>query len=442
MRILSITAGAAGMYCGSCLRDNALAAELLARGHDVTLLPIYTPTLTDEPNMSAPRVFFGGISVYLQQHLWLFRQLPAFADRLWDSVPALRAATSRKSIATDARLLGDLTISMLQGLEGRQAKEFRKLIDWLKGEPPPDIIQLPNSLLISLAEPLRTVLDRPVCCTLQGEDLFLETLPAAPRERALSLIREQARQVDMFLAVSDFYACKMASYLGIARTRVRTVPLGIRLDGFAPRREYRGLFGATGYTVGFLGRISPEKGLHRLADAYLRLRARGALAGARLEAAGYLAAEHRGYLADIEHRFASAGLQAEFSYRGAPDRDGKMAFLRSLDLFSMPATYDEPKGLPVIEAMAAGIPVVQPRRGSFIEIVERTGGGLLVPPDDLDALGDAIQQVSADPSLAGRLGRAGRTGVERLYTAMTMADAAVAAFEEVIADRRSRLKVV
>ena len=68
MKILSITAGAAGMYCGSCFRDNALAVELLARGHDVTLLPLYTPTSTDETNVSRDRVLFGGISIYLQQH--------------------------------------------------------------------------------------------------------------------------------------------------------------------------------------------------------------------------------------------------------------------------------------------------------------------------------------------------------------------------------------
>ena len=74
------------MYCGSCLRDNALAAELIARGHDVTLLPVYTPTLTDEPNVSAGRpVFFGGISVYLQQHFAFFRHTPWLLDRLWDS---------------------------------------------------------------------------------------------------------------------------------------------------------------------------------------------------------------------------------------------------------------------------------------------------------------------------------------------------------------------
>ncbi|NOT60097.1 MAG: glycosyltransferase family 1 protein, partial [Acidobacteria bacterium] len=64
MRILYFTAGAAGMYCGSCLRDNALATELMRQGHDVTLVPLYTPTLTDEPNVSQEKVLFGGISVY------------------------------------------------------------------------------------------------------------------------------------------------------------------------------------------------------------------------------------------------------------------------------------------------------------------------------------------------------------------------------------------
>src|ERR1700704_5239636 len=146
MRILSITAGAAGMYCGSCWRDNALAAELIAQGHDVILLPLYTPTLTDEVNVSADRVFFGGISVYLQQKLPLFRKLPRFVDRLWDSVYALRAA-SKNSIATSPQWLGELTVSMLKGEDGNQKKEFGKLLDWLKDEAAPDVVSLPNSLL-------------------------------------------------------------------------------------------------------------------------------------------------------------------------------------------------------------------------------------------------------------------------------------------------------
>src|ERR687894_2039304 len=142
MKILSFTAGAGLMYCGSCLRDNALAAELIRRGHDVLLMPVYTPTLTDEPNVSSGRVFFGGISVYLEQHSALFRRTPRLLDRLWDSKLALKLAT-RGSIQTSPRVLGELTVSMLRGEEGNQRKEFEKMLDWLKTEPPFDIVSLP-----------------------------------------------------------------------------------------------------------------------------------------------------------------------------------------------------------------------------------------------------------------------------------------------------------
>ena len=161
MRILSITAGAAGMYCGSCLRDNGLAVELLARGHDVTLLPLYTPTTTDETNVSRDQVLFGGISIYLQQHLALFRHTPRFLDKWWDSPGVIRTLAGR-SVSTDPKLLGDLMISMLEGRRGVLRKEFDKLLEWLADEPAPDVINLPNSLLIGLAGPLREALKRPI----------------------------------------------------------------------------------------------------------------------------------------------------------------------------------------------------------------------------------------------------------------------------------------
>ena len=128
VNILSITAGAAEMYCGSCLRDNALAAALIARGHQVTLLPIYTPTVTDEPNMSAGRrVFFGGISVYLQQHFSIFRHTPWLLDRIWDAPSVIKRFAAR-SIDVDPRMLGALTVSTLKGEGGYQRKEVEKLV--------------------------------------------------------------------------------------------------------------------------------------------------------------------------------------------------------------------------------------------------------------------------------------------------------------------------
>lgn len=431
MRILQITAGAARMYCGSCLRDNALAAELLARGHDVALLPFYTPTLTDERNVSRERVFFGGISLYLQQHSALFRHTPRLLDRLWDSRLALKLASMR-AIPTSPVLLGEMTVSMLKGEEGNQAKELKKLIDWLAGQPPFDIVSLPYTLLLGLARPLGEALGRPVACTLQGEDLFLKNLPEPYRSESLELIRAQVRHVDVFIAVSDFYGEHMPGYLSIPREKLRVVPLGINLEGYEMRRAPEAGRPAT---IGYFARVAPEKGLHLLAESYIRLRETGSLVESRLEVAGYLGPEHAAYLKRVEDRLAERGLAGEFNYRGVLDRRGKIDFLRGLAVLSVPASYDEPKGIFLLEALACGVPVVQPRRGAFTEIVERTRGGLLVAPDDVESLAEGIASVLNDPATAERLSEEGYAGVRRHYNVGLMAGRTLDVFEEVLSDR-------
>ncbi len=429
MRILSITAGAAGMYCGSCFRDNALAAELIARGHDVELVPVYTPTRTDEPNVSRHRVLFGGISVYLQHHLALFRRLPRVLDRVWDT-PAVISAFANKSVTTDPSLLGGLTISMLQGTRGVLRREFDKLLEWTRDEPAPDVINLPNSLLIAMAAPLRAAFGRPVCCTLQGEELFLNGLPAAYREQALALIREQVPQVDRFIAVSEYCARFMEQFLAIPPSRISVVPLGISLKGYAAAGSGRP---DSTFRIGYFARLAPEKGLHVLADAYARFRRRAPHASARLEAAGYLAPAHAEYLARVRRALHEASVGEEFTYHGAVDRDGKLAFLRALDVLSVPATYDEPKGMFLLEAMGSGIPVVQPRRGAFVEIVERTGGGVLVEPDDPRALADALFELWEQRASLAALGKRAFDGVRAHYTIAHSADRLIDVYRDVAA---------
>ena len=303
MKILYLTAGAAGMYCGSCLRDNALATELLQQGHEVTLLPLYTPTLTDEPNVSADKVFFGGISVYLEQHSALFRHTPRWLDKLWDSRFALKAA-AKSSIAVDPAALGELTISMLKGEHGHQRKEIDKLLDWLATQQQPDIVDLQNSMLSGLAKPLKESLGRPLVSTLQGEDLFLNNLHEPYRGEALRLIRENARYIDAFIAVSEYYANFMAEYLAIPPDKIHVVRLGINLKDYPPKQHHEH---SDVFRVGYFARIAPEKGLHLLADAYRQLRQREDFGPARLDAAGYLAPEHRPYLEEIQRQMAVAG---------------------------------------------------------------------------------------------------------------------------------------
>ena len=419
-----MTAGAAGMYCGSCLRDNALAAELKSRGHDVLLVPLYTPTLTDEPNVSEPRVFFGGINVYLQQHAGFFRRAPALLDKLLDSSWLIKAVTSG-SFSTDPRSLGELTVSTLKGEDGFQRKEFDKLLQWLVIEPPPDVIQLPNALLASLAKPLRRELKRPVHCTLQGEDLFLDGLPDMHRRASIALIRENAAFVDRFTAVSEYYATFMSKYLTIEPDKIDVVPLGINLDGFAQRIASPD----RPFTVGYLARIAPEKGLHALCDAYVRFRQRPGVAHAQLEVAGYMASDRQGYLREAERRLEAAGLGGEFHYRGLLDREQKIAFLRNLDVFSVPTVYVEPKGLFLLEAMACGVPVIQPNHGAFPEMIAKTSGGVLVEPDNADRLADAIYNLWNDPARRAELGANGFDGVRRHYSIGRSADRMLEVYE-------------
>ncbi len=415
------------MYCGSCLRDNALATALLSLGHDVTLLPIYTPTRTDEQNVSDERVFFGGISVYLEQYVPLFRKSPRWIHRLFDWKPLLELA-SRRSISTSPKMLGEMTVSMLKGEDGYQRKEIEKLTEWARHEPPPDIISLPYSLLISLAQPIKAALNRPVVCTLQGEDLFLEGLQEPYRSQSLQLIRDGIKHVDAFISVSEYYAQFIPGYLGIPREMIHVVPLGINVEGYESRKRDS----AQPFTIGFFARIAPEKGLHVLAKTYRELRSSGRLPRARLEAAGYIAPEHQNYLSEIERQMKAAGLESEFNYRGVLDRDEKIHFLRTLDVLSVPATYDEPKGIFLLEAMACGVPVVQPRRGGFTEIVEKTGGGLLVEPDDTESLGQGILRVHDEPELGEKLGASGFAGVRQHYTVGQMAARAVEVYEAVV----------
>src|SRR5437764_4388327 len=165
MRIAYISAGAGGMFCGSCLHDNTLAAALTALGHEALLIPCYTPLHTDEPDVSYRHVFLGGINAYLQQKLALFRYTPRFLDRVLDARPLLRWAAGF-AVRTQAQELADLAISVLRGEHGKQRKEIARLVDWLADDLKPDIVLFSNVLLSGIVHSLRERWPVPVLATL------------------------------------------------------------------------------------------------------------------------------------------------------------------------------------------------------------------------------------------------------------------------------------
>ena len=308
-------------------------------------------------------------------------------------------------------MLGALTVSTLRGESGYQRKEVAKLVHWLAGEPRPDVVNLPNSMLIALAAPIRRVLQRPIVVTLQGDDLFLDGLTEPYKRQALDLIRGQVHDVDLFVSVSEYYTAYMAEYLRIPRAQMRTVPLGVNVRTSGRRRRSRAIRSRS-----VTSRASrPRKGCttwpRRIAscDRSAGCRRRGCVA------AGYLGADHHAYLADVQRSSARRGSTDEFQYPGTVDRDAKARFLRSLDVLSVPSGYHEPKGLYLLEAMACGVPVVQPNHGAFPELLQQTGGGLLAQSEQPADVADAIMDLWRDPARAAALGAQGADGV-RAFT--------------------------
>jgi glycosyltransferase involved in cell wall biosynthesis len=173
--------------------------------------------------------------------------------------------------------------------------------------------------------------------------------------------------------------------------------------------------------IGFLARICPEKGLHLLVEAFKRLVDDAGPSRVRLAVGGYLGNRDRTYLDGIMDQLRAWGLEAAVDYRGELTREQKVAFLDSIHALSVPTVYREPKGRFVLEALAAGVPVVQPRHGAFPELIEATGGGLLVEPASPRALADGLQSLMSDPGHRSEMGERGREAVRRRFGTATMA---------------------
>lgn len=416
MKIVYLAAGAAGMYCGSCLHDNTLAAALTALGEDVLLVPTYTPLRTDEENVSDSHLFFGGINVYLQQRSALFRHTPWFLDALLDHPTVINWVT-KGGPSVEPDRLGDLTVSMLAGEDGRQRKEIRKLVHWLHREARPDVVHLSNAMLMGMAREIRK-LGVPVVCSLSGEDIFLEKLVEPFYSQARAELRQRAGDIDRFVALNNYYADFMAGYLDVPRSRIDVIPHGLKLAGHGTRQVPAGELP----TIGYLARICADKGLHNLIAAAELLQADENVPPFRVRAAGYLGDLDRPYLETIRQRTQGWRQPELFAYEGELTRDQKIAFLQSLYAMSLPTVYRESKGISVIEAMANAVPVVLPDHGSFPEMVAQSGGGLLHEPGDPAALAARLKQILLEPALATELGRKGQQAVREKFEAVRMAE--------------------
>jgi glycosyltransferase involved in cell wall biosynthesis len=427
VKIIYIASGAANMYCGSCMHDNALAAAMKAAGEDVSLFPLYTPMRLDEESIGERQIFYGGIKAYLMQKYprpFLGRDLLfriAGSQAILRLMPHLDIGSAVDPVAN-----AQLTISMLKGEDGNQRELLQELVQWIKSTYQPDIIHVTNALLIGVVREFKRSLQVPITCGLHGEDIFLGGMPQPYQDEALSIIRERAADVVRFLAISTYYSEMFSEWVGLDKSKIDVVWPGIALD------DYQDLPGNSitphPLTIGFLARFVPEKGLHLLVDAFIRLHRSGEFPDLRLVAGGYVSRAYKTYIDGICKTINDHGLEDRIKLLGTLERTDKLNFFKQIDVFSVPAPYREPKGISILEALASGVPVVQPDHGAYPEWIDTTQGGLLHRPNDSVDLAEKLATLLRDADLRKHLGQQGRQGIFEKFSSERMACATLDVF--------------
>ena len=180
-------------------------------------------------------------------------------------------------------------------------------------------------------------------------------------------------------------------------------------------------------TIGYFARVCPEKGFHLLVEAFRRLHARQPRT--RLVVGGYLGPRDEDYFKGVLRDAAPLG--DAFRYVGSPaSLTEKVELLKSFDVLSVPTLYREPKGISILEALANGVPVVQPAHGAFVEMLEATSGGKLFAPGDASALAGCLEEYVVDRTARIAAGQRGQAAVRTQFSSEVMAAATIGLFEK------------
>jgi glycosyltransferase involved in cell wall biosynthesis len=423
MKVVFLTPGTGNFYCGSCLRDHGLAKAMMAEGWDVTMLPLYLPHVAEDEIGDRP-VFFGGLKVYFQQYIPGFRYLPKWMTS-WMDHPSILSFVSRFAGMTSASTLGRMTLSTLDLEKSGQFDSFVEMSEWMGKTLNPDVIVLSNALLLGFASPLKKRLGCRVFCTLQGEDTFIDSLPQEYREKCWAKGKEQVQYVDSFMAVSRRHGEIMSEGLGIPEGKLKVVYNGIDLDGvpeLVPAPEVP--------TLGFLANIVPPKGLMALAEAFIAMKEERPDQPLRLSICGSVTPFTQSYLDEVKDKLRGAGVDGDTHFGINLTREEKYKALQEMTLLSVPAVYGESFGLYVLEALAVGVPVVQPNHGAFPEVMEVTGGGLIYDSQVKESHTQALWSLIDDREKREQLGREGYEVVHRQFSTGAMARHVIECLEE------------
>ena len=384
MKILFILPGSGdSFYCGNCFRDNLQALALRKAGHEVVIMPLYLPLKQASFQGDVP-LFFPATTYYVEQKMFGNRRMPSWMKRMLGSDTMLDMASSLSG-TTSAEGMEDMTLSMIEG-EGLAFEEnVKQLIDWVKQTEKPDVIQLSSSLLLGIAKELKKETNIPIVCSLQDEEVWIDSLKSEFAEKAWQGVLANAKYVDRFITTSYYYQQIVETRLP-QLGHVDVIYPGIDVTKYLSD-EY-----PADPTIGFFYRMNELDGLDILADAFVLLKQRGTIPNLKLRIGGGYMSPDKKLVKQVKRTLKpyANDVVIEETY----DMDEHADFYRKVTVLSVPLRFQEGVGLYLCEAFAAGRPAVEPNTGSFAEIVEN--GGLIYEPNDAQHLADTLEKMLTD----------------------------------------------
>lgn len=426
MNIVQIIPGSGGtFYCGNCLRDSKFVSTLIKNGHNVVKVPMYLPLFSDEHDISDVPVFYGAISIYLKQLYPVFRKAPKWFDNFLNSKPLMKFAAGMAG-STNAKGLEEMTVSMLLGEQGKQSEELDKMIDWIAENCKPDIIHLSNALLLGLARRIKQKLNIPVVCSLQDEDVWVEVMKPSFREKVWKLMTERAKDVDCFISVSDYFSRQILTWMDIPVEKIKTVHLGVDPADykFVPQNQKK-------REIGYISRMNHDNGLDILIDAFIELKKHDRFSDVHLHITGGSTAEDSKYIKDQKKKLEDLGLRTFSHFWEGFEGNHRMNFLSRMKIISVPVRNGEAFGIYLSEAMASGIPVVQPELGAFPEIINKSGGGVVYNPNNYQTLSEALIKLLDDEGRIEKLSLEARNSVENNFNINIQSEKLIEVYESI-----------
>ncbi len=428
MKIVNIVPGFGGsFYCGNCLRDSGYTKSLIKLGHDAIMLPIYLPLTIEQTDIEDDTpLFYGAVNVYLKQNFKIFRKMPAWLERFFNSNAILRYA-AKKAGSTRADGLEEMTISMLNGAEGFQEKELQELIDFLKNHEKPDVVHLSNALLMGMAKKIRQELNIPVVCSLQDEDVWIDAMKPDFQKKLWDLLHEKSKDIDAFIAVSDYFAEYMLKNMRPDTEKMHTINIGIDTS----------LYQVTDFkempkAVGFLSRMYEPHGFGIFIDAFILLKQNPEFKHIKAVVTGGMTADDKKFVKKQIKKLKKNNLFSEIEFIEEFKTEKLFYFFDKISILSVPVLKGEAFGTYQIEALASGVPLVQPNLGAFPEIVKNTGGGVIYEPNTPEELAKTWASLLVNPQKLKLMRDNGIKLVNEKFTSMVLSKEVLNIYEKVV----------